>query len=407
MPRNFINSRPPHHTSVLGTYKLKRSEYRYVKFLLKDPKGEFTILGGRLADKKSGQQLTASRVGVGGNELTVDADGVRAAHTGKSYILAGPEAFIISLPIKAHFLARRGRYQVTVGLYDGETLRSTVSMNIKVKQHPRLSKLKATQLTRPSNNLISESINGAWDNSVAPSKSETPVVMAVWRRIDRLPITIADLEMQDTPVRLILWINNKHVLSRAKKIASRANIPVRIYSSVNIGGFGRFYAARDIALAYKKVVFIDDDQRLKPDSVTRLKVSHTPCSVVGDYAFRFTHPTNYWWRERAAHGEDADYIGTGGMIVDTKLFQDNRLFSDIPMRYWFVEDLWISWFADQNYGYEVRCCEAGIEIDIDDKNQYSSLVDTKIRFYNYLWRQGARWSSRLRLLRVGDRGPEY
>jgi hypothetical protein len=235
----------------------------------------------------------------------------------------------------------------------------------------------------------------------AQSKDFTPVVMAVWSRPENLETTISDLLKQKEPVHLYLWLNKKSLFPRVKKIinknGNKSKIGISIYvSDVNIGGFGRFFAARDLAKkGYDRVVFIDDDQRIGKEGIKSLLDGiNENRSITGSWSFLFAHPDNYWIKERILKGR-ADYVGTGGMAATTEVFLSDGLFSEIPKEYWFIEDLWLSWYAYVNCGYELGAVDADIKVEKDGKDQMSRLIDTKSEFFRHLTELGAPWSERI------------
>ena len=78
--------------------------------------------------------------------------------------------------------------------------------------------------------------------------SQLPVIVCTWRRIERLPRTLELLAAQDVPVQACIW-NNSPERDRVDAAAARAGIPVSVYHSPrNIGGFGRFYLARQAGM---------------------------------------------------------------------------------------------------------------------------------------------------------------
>jgi hypothetical protein len=223
-----------------------------------------------------------------------------------------------------------------------------------------------------------------------PVGDRLPVIFCTWRRLERLEHTLAQLAAQDIPVQVLIW-NNSPERSRvdaAAASAASAALPVAVHHSRrNIGGFGRFYLAREAREAgHKSVVFIDDDQDFGPATISELLDHHRPGSLSGWWAFRFTG-SGYGGRVRCAPGEPASYVGTGGMIIDTAVFGDSRLFR-CPRRFWFVEDLWLCYAAERHAHYELFRSTAQFDTTEDGHALYRSLGQTKWKFLHYLMRQG-------------------
>lgn len=200
------------------------------------------------------------------------------------------------------------------------------------------------------------------------------VIFCIWRRLERLQRTLEMLAEQTVPVQAVIWDNSGRPEVVAKAVAN-ARIPVTIYySKRNIGGFGRFYLARAAAeQGHETVVFVDDDQEFGPTLVSDLISGHRPRALSGWWAF-----TDYESANRAIAGEQAIYVGTGGMIADSNLFTVPRLFM-CPRRYWFLEDRWLCHVAAAE-GYDKYRSPAQLAEVQDSRNQHLSLIWLKMRF---------------------------
>ena len=97
------------------------------------------------------------------------------------------------------------------------------------------------------------------------------VIMCLWNRRERIDAVLTQLDAQQgTRVRLLLW-NNKpsdDAYYRERIAAYRphgALASVSLFSSpVNVGGLGRFFAARQLWVAGERGTFVmlDDDNRI-------------------------------------------------------------------------------------------------------------------------------------------------
>jgi len=226
----------------------------------------------------------------------------------------------------------------------------------------------------------------------AGAERVVPVVMCVWQRIDRLAETLTLLEAQEAvQVDLYIWNNNRSAAARVEEIvrtmACRRVRVVLTHSARNIGGFGRFYLARELAARHPAVVFVDDDLVFRSGAVSSLFDEHRPRSLASQWAFRLLDPTDYDRREPLEPGERADYCGTGGMIADSSIFRDERLFK-CPRRFWFIEDLWLSFHASHVLGWELRQSGVSFEEMDDGLNQFGYLHRRKSRFLRYLVGRG-------------------
>jgi hypothetical protein len=213
--------------------------------------------------------------------------------------------------------------------------------------------------------------------------------MCVFRRIERLRETLADLASQKgVAVRLHLWNNNWAARGEVDRIVAEAPVETSVvHSRENTGGFGRFYIARALARSHRDaespVVFIDDDQGLGDDAILRLTSEFRPGTITGVWAFAFESGADYWARQEVEPGREADYVGTGGMVSPLWLYGEKGLFR-CPARYWFVEDLWLSFYASHLLGFRLVSSSADITMVKDGRDQWVGLQYVKTRFLRYL-----------------------
>lgn len=223
-------------------------------------------------------------------------------------------------------------------------------------------------------------------------RTRVPVVMCTWKRIERLPRTLELLAEQDTPASLYVWNNNRRESSRIDELLANGAVPAQsVHCSRNIGCFGRFYLARELAQAHETVLFIDDDQDFGRTMVGDQLASFRPASLAGWWAFDYRRGArSYAERDRVDEpGSSADYVGVGGMVADASIFADAGLFG-CPRRYWFVDDLWLSYYATQVRGWELRRSRAEFRFAADGQDVDLTLWITKVRMFRYLKRRG--WS---------------
>jgi len=220
----------------------------------------------------------------------------------------------------------------------------------------------------------------------------TPVVMAAWKRIDRLQRILELLADQDAPATLYVWNNNRREAERVDRVLHGSPIPAQsFHCQRNIGCFGRFYLARELAGAHDAVLFIDDDQEFGRTMVSDQLASFAPRALAGWWAFTY-RPGAQTYAERDRVEEplaSADYVGVGGMVSDASVFTDPRLFG-CPRRYWFVDDIWLSYYAGHVRGWSLRRSRAEFEFVSDELNIDATLAITKRRMFRYLKRRG--WS---------------
>lgn len=213
--------------------------------------------------------------------------------------------------------------------------------------------------------------------------------MCTWRRPEYFPRTLRALQAQTgVAVELHVWNNNPGIVDELERAAAGSSLPVRFHHHhENIGGFGRFHLARDLADDHPHVVFIDDDQLFGPGTLATLWSEARPRSASGWWAYRFLFPPHYWLRLPVRRGHRAQYLGTCGMIIDTAIFRDERVF-ECPDRFRFVEDVWLSYVAQHLNGWALRRSRASFRFIPDTRNQFTGLIRDKYEFLRYLTARG-------------------
>ncbi|MFB2599303.1 glycosyltransferase family 2 protein [Herbiconiux sp. P17] len=225
----------------------------------------------------------------------------------------------------------------------------------------------------------------------AETGGETAVLMCLWNRPERLIAMLESLDGQtDTPpIALYLWNNNKadhdfylDVLQRYRPSGALASIRI-VKTPYNLGSIARFYWARALAKAGERpIIVIDDDEDIETTFVATALEVHEPKTVHGWWAFT-VQSDDYFHREPAVVGGPVDHLGPGGMICGSELFLDDAFFTELPQRYWLLDDLWFTWFA-KSRGYTLAKLPVEIEFVLADTNQHWSLGDLKREFYRYL-----------------------
>lgn len=209
------------------------------------------------------------------------------------------------------------------------------------------------------------------------------VIFCTWKRIHLLQKLLNNLQAQiNVEIDIFIWNNNKEIKEKVNHIISGYdNIKVK-HSDVNIGGIGRFYYAKEISDLYPSIVFIDDDQELQPDVICKMIKHHKKHSILSWYGWKVNK--EYFDRIRVLDFTNVDYCGTGGMIVDSELFKELKL-EKIDKNYSFIEDLWLSFIAKYEYGYELLGGDFNIIINKDGLDQFEHLRSKKEVYYKILY----------------------
>lgn len=224
------------------------------------------------------------------------------------------------------------------------------------------------------------------------NKQEVPVIICLWKRVDQIPRIIRMLDAQDTgdkKISLYFWNNNftqrsliKNRIVNNAPSGSLSSISL-VNSPINIGGFGRYYIARLFSKSSLPVIFLDDDQELGKDFISSALKRYKPHQIASYWAFKnYGSYSNRTFLKK--YGSSASYCGTGGMIIDPSIFAHKQLF-ECPHRYWFIEDLWLSYFASQR-SWALTKLDVNITFIKDQHDQGLVLNPLKDEFYSYLFK---------------------
>lgn len=218
----------------------------------------------------------------------------------------------------------------------------------------------------------------------------TIVIMCVWNRPERLEKTFEMLNNQnDKMFDVYIWNNNKNIIDLVNEKINYYNNKLGIkikHSDSNVGGIGRFYAAKEVSDKYDKVIFIDDDQEFNNDMITIFKNHYDVNSVKSRWAFQCGK--SYMDRKRIFESNiDVSYCGTGGMIAPSHVFNNEALY-EIPKKFAWIEDLWLSYYVNHVLKMKLQSIGKSNEFicQIDDGKDQSTRnkMHIKNEFLTYL-----------------------
>jgi hypothetical protein len=229
--------------------------------------------------------------------------------------------------------------------------------------------------------------------SAPATGTEVPVFLCLWNRPSRLIDVLQQFDGQiGTPgIDLHIWNNNKLDQAHYEEVIAgfRATGAIRSVhltrTPYNLGSIARFYLARAEATTRGPgpMIVIDDDEDVTPTFVATALQNYTPDALRAYWAFR-VHSGKYWDRSLVEGPGRVDHIGPGGMVCDRSIFLDDAFFTELPQRYWLMDDLWLTYYAKKR-GFTLASLPVDIEFVMDDTNQYRSLVDLKQEFFEYLY----------------------
>lgn len=211
------------------------------------------------------------------------------------------------------------------------------------------------------------------------------LIMCIWKRVNNLDKILTCLSNQSYKnFKLVIW-DNSDEKKEVDKIISNYTIDIDVIKSEkNIGGIGRFYAAKKYQDEYKIVIFFDDDQFPKENFVEVMVKNFEPSSIKSRHSYKILSNNDYWKRRKVEINKtDINYCGTGGMVLDSKIFKEDGLFK-CPEQYTFIEDLWLCFYAQHKLHWKLQSIDVPLIIVADNKDQFTGLINKKSEFLKYL-----------------------
>jgi hypothetical protein len=211
------------------------------------------------------------------------------------------------------------------------------------------------------------------------------IIMCIWKRVNNLNEILKCLQKQTYKnFKLIIW-DNSNEKEEVEKIVSKFDLDIDIIKSeTNIGGIGRFYAAKNVKDIYRTIIFFDDDQFPKEGFVETMVKKYEPNTIKSRHCYKILDNKDYWKRRRIQQGgTNINYSGTCGMVLDSKIFSHEELFT-CPKQFTFIEDLWLSFFAQHKLRWKMESIDVPLNLVDDGKDQFRGLVNKKSEFLRYL-----------------------
>jgi len=200
------------------------------------------------------------------------------------------------------------------------------------------------------------------------------IVMCSYKRQMSLAKIINSVANQITEKKIVLHIINTNTdewESTQEIINSIQNPKIEIKltnANDNLFGYARFlyvkYLIKKEFLQY--VIFIDDDQILKPDWVEFAFNKREPFSYICWHGRNFDKNGNgeisYWnstlvyddiVKNKSENISEYDYGATSGCIIDVQIFNFDVVFK-CPMRFRMIEDLWLSFVVKHILGQPIK-----------------------------------------------------
>jgi hypothetical protein len=226
----------------------------------------------------------------------------------------------------------------------------------------------------------------------SPADDALAVVVCLWNRPGRLVdvLRILDSQITTRPLRLVLWNNReadadhyRRVLTGYAPTGALASVEFHT-SGTNIGGMARFVAMRELVRRGYRGSFLmmDDDEDFTASFVDDLMAVSAPRAISSIWAWR--NDGAYWNRVQIeATGEPANHLGTGGCVCDSDLVANEQFFTRIPLRYLFMEDMWMTHCAIRS-GWTLRMVASPVHFVLAEFDQGHAIYDHKEDFFSWL-----------------------
>lgn len=243
------------------------------------------------------------------------------------------------------------------------------------------------------------------DMDFSVDENIVPVIMCVYRRIDKLADMLSNLNKQTfKKFHLFIWNNDKSNMNKIKEIVDSSKTMFKVsvhHSPSNIGGYGRFVMAKHLIdkHGYPFVIFVDDDQILGAKVIDNLYMKKSNKTISSWSGRKFIKNKGYWesWSniysmDKNKH-DTMDYGGTGTMIIDSEIFRDDSFFY-INKKYLFIEDLWLSYYSIKYHNYKIlNANDLDVKVINDGKDQSLNNETKKLKeeFLQVLREKGG-WS---------------
>ena len=202
------------------------------------------------------------------------------------------------------------------------------------------------------------------------------ICLVVYQRAPKVPEIIKQLNKQtNQDFNLNIWNNSIFPLDVSQFPKDRLKI---IHSKTNRGSWSRFLLAKE---TYSNpIIFIDDDEELEPDFVEyyyQQWLKYGKDCILGGYTKRWQSGEYKNLISPVPVGQEADYVGTGGMILDREILRKENYFLDIEDKYKIVEDTYLCYVARMKYNMKLISIEPKLKQIDDRQNQSKKLKEYK------------------------------
>jgi len=212
------------------------------------------------------------------------------------------------------------------------------------------------------------------------------ICLCLYKRHHRLPKLMKQLANQTyQDFKVNIWNNDGSKFVDVRNLG-KARVKI-VYNGANQGSEARFKLVSKIS--GNPIIFIDDDLELEPDFIEYYYSQYKkyPNSICGWWSKKWEEENYHKDIDKLPEGWFADYIGTGGMILDREIFDKEKCLQNIPKQYAKVEDIYLSVIARKR-GMDLISIKPKCKIIYDGNDQYKKLKEYKQKAFLSLRKDG-------------------
>lgn len=219
--------------------------------------------------------------------------------------------------------------------------------------------------------------------------NEIGIFICLFNRINRIPLILNQLNKQTFKNFDLYFLNNncfekEKIEKSINEHKDTLNVYIKNYE-FNTGPMIRFVEAGKSE--YQHVIFLDDDEEFSAETVEVLYKERAEKTLSARVAANFKD--NFHIRTRVKPGEQAKYLGPGGMIVDASIFRKEEFWKNWSPEFYVCDDCWLSYFAEkENWNKKASNVVIGLNHSESTAMLKNSVIrDLKQKFVEkYNWR---------------------
>lgn len=222
--------------------------------------------------------------------------------------------------------------------------------------------------------------------------TEIGVYICVYNRLQNIPVMLKQLDQQ-TFKKFDLYILNNNIFEKEKVEQlvkeNKGSLGITIkHMDYNTGPMIRFVEARNSTYPY--VVFLDDDEDFGCEMMETFNKEKSQKTLSARVASNFDDKIHV--RTRIRPGENAKYLGPGGMIADASIFRNEDFWKEWKPEFYVIDDCWLSYFA-KKIGFRLISSKAVIMLR--NSEMTSMLKNETIRSLKQIFVEKYNWKGKI------------